>query len=139
MFLTYFLFKLRWTGRTCDTQINPCSPNPCINGKCSVSLNTYTCTCNAGFTGKNCDTSRSKIENFKLYLLNDLFRNKVITTNNKCSPSPCQNGGICVETISSYSCFCPQGNFEAFFFIHYIYKLKFIKDLLELYVKINTL
>jgi hypothetical protein len=60
MLFKYIIKKIRWTGRTCDTQINQCNPNPCVNGRCAVSLNTYVCTCNAGFTGKNCDTRESK-------------------------------------------------------------------------------
>lgn len=35
--------------------INDCSPNPCQHGgTCADQLNNFTCTCAAGYTGKNC-------------------------------------------------------------------------------------
>jgi collagen type VI alpha len=39
---------------------NPCESNPCKNSaKCVPGLNSYTCTCPAGFTGINCERSCS--------------------------------------------------------------------------------
>ena len=38
--------------------VNDCSPNPCQNGgTCTDGVNSYTCSCAAGFTGDNCRTS----------------------------------------------------------------------------------
>ena len=35
---------------------NICQNNPCIHGECSYGqLNDYKCTCNQGWSGKNCD------------------------------------------------------------------------------------
>ncbi|XP_053381770.1 neurogenic locus notch homolog protein 1-like [Mercenaria mercenaria] len=31
-----------------------CTPSPCFAGNCSLYLNTYRCTCNYGYTGRNC-------------------------------------------------------------------------------------
>ena len=35
--------------------IDKCSSNPCVNGQCVDSANQYACTCDAGWTGTNCD------------------------------------------------------------------------------------
>lgn len=32
---------------------SPCANNPCVHGKCTIHGTTYTCICNAGYTGKN--------------------------------------------------------------------------------------
>ena len=38
--------------------INDCSSNPCENnGLCTDDVNRYTCTCPAGYTGTDCETS----------------------------------------------------------------------------------
>ena len=38
--------------------INECSPMPCLNGgTCADGVNQYNCTCPAGYTGTNCETS----------------------------------------------------------------------------------
>ena len=39
------------------TDINECSPNPCqYGGTCTDGVNTYLCTCVAGYTGTTCAT-----------------------------------------------------------------------------------
>jgi len=42
------------TSALCNN-VNECSPNPCVNGACVDGYGTYTCICNAPFTGVNCD------------------------------------------------------------------------------------
>ena len=32
-----------------------CSSNPCVHGQCQNSGTSYTCQCNSGFTGTNCN------------------------------------------------------------------------------------
>jgi hypothetical protein len=34
---------------------NPCNPDPCTHGQCVASGETYTCTCNSGYSGTICD------------------------------------------------------------------------------------
>jgi len=43
---------------TCDEAVvapQPCEPNPCVNGDCTPDGENYTCACDAGWTGTNCD------------------------------------------------------------------------------------
>ena len=45
-----------FTGVTCGTNINDCSPNPCMNGgSCKDGINSFTCTCAKGWVGPTCE------------------------------------------------------------------------------------
>ncbi len=44
-------------GFACDHNIDDCAAQPCLNGgACTDGVNSYTCTCAAGFSGTNCET-----------------------------------------------------------------------------------
>jgi len=70
-----------------------CTPNPCKHGKCDiVGLGTgynwnYTCTCDDGFTGAQCQWDSPKCH--------DSTR------------TPCQNDGVCAEKQDGRFCNCP--------------------------------
>lgn len=74
-------------GCTPSTMGNPCSPNPCVHGTCSINNSTggYLCRCSIGFKGSNCETR-----------------------GNPCEPNPCQNGGVCMPQYGypMYRCIC---------------------------------
>jgi len=57
-----------------DSKVDFCAgTNPCQNdGKCSSGIGDYTCECNAGYGGKNCEKRTDQ-----------------------CPELPCQNGGMC--------------------------------------------
>ena len=55
------------------TDINDCSPDPCENGGiCSDGVNTFTCTCDPGYTGPTCGTgkikSQSRLQTYTFYI-----------------------------------------------------------------------
>ena len=75
-----------YTGVHCETDVDECTSNPCLNGTCSDQVGEYNCSCNPGFTGVNCDVNI-----------------------NECNPSPCRNGARCTDAVNSYSCKCFDG------------------------------
>ena len=36
-------------------ETNECVSSPCVHGTCADALNMYSCTCDAGYEGENCD------------------------------------------------------------------------------------
>ena len=44
--------------------IDDCSDSPCTNGTCTDLVADFSCTCDAGYTGKRCDIGKSIIKLF---------------------------------------------------------------------------
>ena len=56
---------------------DPCDPNPCTNGQCTATSDGYTCECDAGFIGDNCDVEGSAlIASFSFHFISDLSENR---------------------------------------------------------------
>ena len=75
-FLTYlFFFDLNpflIANSNTLSDIHDCLPNPCENGgTCTDRINSYTCSCAAGYTGSKCQTSklRTHILGIELFCL----------------------------------------------------------------------
>ncbi|KAH8379347.1 hypothetical protein KR009_004338 [Drosophila setifemur] len=74
----------RFSGKQCETDMDPCSSGPCLfGGRCDhLGPNNYTCTCPIHLSGKRCEYGKF------------------------CTPNPCKNGGICEEGDGISHCMC---------------------------------
>ncbi|KAL4239882.1 Calcium ion binding [Mactra antiquata] len=78
-----------YSGKNCQTNVNECANNPCVNGECIDDIGFYTCDCDDKYSGTNCN----------------------IPVNN-CSPNPCSEQGT--ESCNSipgvgFTCNCRSG------------------------------
>ena len=88
-----------------------CASNPCKNGgTCTNTVDAYSCTCKAGFTGIFCDTGRWFYVRCYLYLPITVYSN--ITEIDECGSEPCKNGGRCSDGLNEYFCDCSGTGFE---------------------------
>merc|ERR1719262_718552 len=72
---------------TVTRDIDECNSGPCKNGgTCTNRDGSYSCKCQDGWTGINCNQ--------------DI---------NECDSGPCKNGGTCTNSDGSYSCSCQDG------------------------------
>ncbi|XP_052216068.1 IgGFc-binding protein-like [Dreissena polymorpha] len=70
-----------------NLDIDECASNPCLYGStCSNGVNSYTCTCRGGLSGRNCEIDV-----------------------NECASSPCLHGGTCSDGVNVYTCTCSAG------------------------------
>ncbi|XP_078656298.1 uncharacterized protein LOC144902628 [Branchiostoma floridae x Branchiostoma belcheri] len=78
-----------YTGDVCETELDECQSNPCVNGTCIDLVNGYNCTCAEGYIGSRCD----------------------VTVDNRCALDPCFPDVSCVNLEDGgYSCGrCPSG------------------------------
>ncbi|XP_072223127.1 cadherin EGF LAG seven-pass G-type receptor 3 [Leuresthes tenuis] len=82
-----------FTGDYCETEINLCYSNPCLNGGvCARREGGYTCICREEYTGDRCEFDRRQ---------------------GRCMPGVCRNGGTCRELSGGgFRCECPAGGYE---------------------------
>lgn len=112
---------------------DPCVSNPCMNGGMCVSYEgaQYTCRCQQGWTGPNCNQGELLLDDSTLnmhgpfngdfwtkYILYSLciivgfaitFFFTVCPDVDECEKDPCPLGSRCVNTRGSFSCECPLG------------------------------
>ncbi|XP_059483774.1 fat-like cadherin-related tumor suppressor homolog isoform X2 [Neocloeon triangulifer] len=78
------LCHARFTGLSCEVDLDPCASNPCLHGgRClATPRSDYVCECLPRLSGKRCEYGRF------------------------CNPNPCRNGGVCEEGDSAPMCKC---------------------------------
>ena len=64
----------------------PCNADPCVHGRCTNAGNTYSCACDAGYEGANCNTHVDP-----------------------CSGRPCGDHGECYQQGLQPTCACAMG------------------------------
>ncbi|XP_063065516.1 cadherin EGF LAG seven-pass G-type receptor 3 [Engraulis encrasicolus] len=82
-----------FTGDYCETEINLCYSNPCLNGGvCARREGGFTCICREDYTGERCEWDRRA---------------------GRCMAGVCRNGGTCRELSGGgFRCECPSGGYE---------------------------
>ena len=59
-------------SNTSIEDINDCDSDPCINGSCIDGVNLYTCACDPGYSGTNCNEGKNKFHANIYVLCNQL-------------------------------------------------------------------
>ncbi|XP_045709721.1 hyaluronan-binding protein 2 [Phyllostomus hastatus] len=109
------------------TDNDPCLPNPCEHGgTCLVSGDSFTCSCPAPFSGRNCQNVKNRCrENtcghgeclviqsppyYRCACKHPYRGPDCSTAVPACRPNPCQNGGTCSRhrQRSRFTCTCPD-------------------------------
>ena len=90
---------------TVQTDINPCTSNPCFNGgNCTVVGKNYTCACAPNFSGMNCQICNFIFKYVFFFIKYLILQNLKV---NQCSNFPCLNGGNCTQNGNNFNCSCP--------------------------------
>ena len=55
------------------TELDECINKPCVHGSCKDVVDGYVCTCEAGYTGKNCDEGKSRTTS-----LSTLYQKRIV-------------------------------------------------------------
>ena len=117
-----------YTGDLCETEINGCDSNPCMNqGTCTrTSDGGFSCNCLIGYTGDHCETeisgcdsnpcmnqgtcTRTSDGGFSCNCLIGYTGDLCETEINGCDSNPCMNQGTCTRTSDGgFSCNCLIG------------------------------
>ncbi|XP_019615858.1 PREDICTED: fibropellin-1-like [Branchiostoma belcheri] len=102
--------------------IDDCLSSPCAHGTCTDGVASYTCSCENGWTGNNCDqdidecmsspcahgTCTDGVASYTCSCENGWTGNSCDQDIDECASNPCQLGGTCLDHVNGYSCVCPK-------------------------------
>ncbi len=100
--------------------INECASNPCTNGDCNNQLAQFVCSCDAGWTGSQCELGWYQLKSLNEGLhflrldvepivLGETVDVVFISDFLECNSMPCMNNGVCDEGVNAYNCSCEAG------------------------------
>ncbi|TSV02075.1 Protein jagged-1 [Bagarius yarrelli] len=104
-----------YSGKNCEIVEHACMSNPCANGgTCHEILSGFECQCPSGWSGTTCakDVHRcyGQCQNGGTCTCQPGFVGKHCEVQQSvCMSSPCQNGGHCHATHTTYECQCVNG------------------------------
>lgn len=102
-----------FTGQTCSTSLgNSCSSNPCQNNAiCNQNTDgSFSCQCFREFSWSGGGVLAGLFISIFLFVVIAGFSGNLCQfQSGVCSSNPCQNGGACIPTGSTYYCGCPPG------------------------------
>ncbi|CAJ0925727.1 unnamed protein product [Ranitomeya imitator] len=119
--------KEGFSGVNCQTNINECASNPCLNeGTCIDGVAGYKCNCILPYTGATCedvlapcanspcknDGNCRESEDFESFscVCPAGWQGQTCEIDiNECVKNPCRNGALCQNTNGSYKCICKPG------------------------------
>lgn len=105
--------------------VDPCEPNPCLNGARCVGQDaqTHMCSCAPGWTGDDCSenineclldpcdhgTCTDFVDGYTCSCANGWTGTDCDVDIDECLNHPCQHGGTCTNLVAGYSCACTDG------------------------------
>ena len=66
----FICFIINWDN-TNIKDINDCESDPCTHGSCLDGVRSYTCVCDAGYTGANCNKGTQGLIYVFIYLVHN--------------------------------------------------------------------
>ena len=86
--------------------MNECDSPPCVHGTCENLPGTYSCDCEDGYEGQDCDEEGLPKSSchafFSVLKVVSLF----VPVTNECVGVTCENGGTCVDGYHIFECDC---------------------------------
>ena len=120
----------RFSGATCEYDLDPCSSNPCLHGaKCVNLKNDYHCECPTKLSGKRCHYGKycnpnpcenkgvcEEGQNGSICKCRGFTGEFCTIDVNECQhQNPCHNGGTCVNSPGGFHCICTGTNYYFFY------------------------